>query len=86
MCPFYFSYYHYIEYSLIVILTFNVLYYVAKVLTISLIKFEPITITEEQKKLLGVDESGIITTKKKHIIYIFIFRSILHHKNSSKKS
>lgn len=58
MCPFYFRYYHYIEYSIIVILTFNVLYYVAKVLRISLIKFEPIAITEEQKKLLGVDESG----------------------------
>lgn len=63
MCPLYFSYYHYIEYAIIVILTFNVLYYVSKVLRISLVRYEPITITQEQRKLLGVEESGTILSE-----------------------
>ncbi|XP_018573554.1 transmembrane protein 209 [Anoplophora glabripennis] len=56
-CPLYLSYYHYLEYILILILTINILYYLYKIIKSSLVRSEPIAITLEQKKLLGIKDS-----------------------------
>lgn len=81
VCPFYITYYHYFEYAIIMILTFNVVYYVSRVLRISLIRYEPLTITQEQKKLLHIDESGAVINKLQNCmhIYVFICRSQLQN-------
>lgn len=58
MCPLYVGFYLYLEYGLISILTFNVLYYVFTLLKITLDRPDPMLITQEQKKLLGVQDTG----------------------------
>lgn len=54
----YMNYYHYVEYSLIIIFTLNVFYYLAKIVKLYFTSSEQIAVTLEQKKLLGVRDSG----------------------------
>ncbi|KAJ8972246.1 hypothetical protein NQ317_011071 [Molorchus minor] len=55
-CSYYMSYFNYIEYSLIILLTINVFYYVFKIVKSALATSEPVSITLEQKRLLGVKD------------------------------
>lgn len=67
-CPFYVNYFLYAEYILVIILTLNLFYHVIKVVKYSLSFPEPVSITHEQKILLGVrdlDPSYRIETPKK---------------------
>jgi hypothetical protein len=63
-CPFHFDFYDYIKYGFICIISINVLYYAAKIM-ISNFNKEQIPITLEQKKLLGISDTGIIVHSKK---------------------
>ncbi|CAH1138308.1 unnamed protein product [Phyllotreta striolata] len=56
-CPFYVSYYVYFEYVLVIVLTLNLFYHIGKIIKHSLSFPEPISITKEQKKLLGISDS-----------------------------
>ncbi|XP_076268905.1 transmembrane protein 209 [Rhynchophorus ferrugineus] len=70
-CSMYFNYYHYIEYSLVIIFTLNVLFYFAKIARLYFSSKDQISITMEQKKLLGVKDSDpnykIVTPGKKDL-------------------
>lgn len=54
------SFFHYIEYSLIIVFTLNVLYYFGRIVRLYFTSTskEMISVTAEQKKLLGVKDSG----------------------------
>lgn len=56
-CPMYLNYYHYIEYSLVIIFTLNVLFYLGKITKLYFTSTDQIHINLEQKKLLGVKDS-----------------------------
>ncbi|XP_066249033.1 transmembrane protein 209 [Euwallacea similis] len=56
-CRIYMNYYQYIEYSFVVILTLNVVYYFGKIIKLYFAAKEQIPVTLEQRKLLGVKDS-----------------------------
>ncbi|XP_050296289.1 transmembrane protein 209 [Anthonomus grandis grandis] len=56
-CMMYMSYYHYLEYSLTIVFTLNVVFYLARICRLYFSTYEPITVTVQQKKLLGVKDS-----------------------------
>nr|XP_015837006.1 PREDICTED: transmembrane protein 209 isoform X1 [Tribolium castaneum] len=57
-CPLYTDIYDYIKYAFVLIVSINLLYYAAKIM-ISNFNHEQIPITLEQKKLLGISDSGL---------------------------
>nr|CAH7720818.1 unnamed protein product [Callosobruchus chinensis] len=58
-CPLYVNYYHYAEYAIVVILMINILYHIANFVKYTYGNLEPVTITSEQKRFLGIKDSGM---------------------------
>lgn len=73
VCPLYAGYYLYMEYGLILIFSFNVLYYVFKLIKITVERSDPILITKEQKKLLGVQDAGLLEKYSMQYLLIYIY-------------
>ncbi|ENN71499.1 hypothetical protein YQE_11793, partial [Dendroctonus ponderosae] len=56
-CPWAMGFYHYFEYSLTVVFSLNVLYYLARMIRLYFSCADQIAVTAEQKKLLGVPDA-----------------------------
>ncbi|VEN39396.1 unnamed protein product [Callosobruchus maculatus] len=56
-CPLYVNYYHYAEYAIVVILMINIFYHIANFVKYTYGNPEPVTITSEQKRFLGIKDS-----------------------------
>lgn len=52
------GFYHYFEYSLSIVFSLNVLYYLARLIRLYFSCADQIAVTAEQKKLLGVKDEG----------------------------
>lgn len=65
------SFFHYIEYSLIIVFTLNVFFYFGRIVRLYFTSTskEMIPVTAEQKKLLGVKDSGTNSLKSEYTVF-----------------